>query len=278
MKKILKNPLGLVLIFSLTFFISCNKNKTTTTPADPEPITTDMANGLPDNPKKINGYAFAQTLVNLNSGNTNGFVYLFAMFGDPTRNLIANYDHFSNNQRSVNSTNDRGNVSVGDLSFNGLMLNNFGSVVYQQTSNFASSLNYANWHSDGNLSFKPLNLSVARGFPAIKQPSASATSSYSIGISKDLTITFSDFISNYDSVCVTMNDYSSGSNGYKIRKTVSSVSNSITFSQTELSVLNTTPYGNINFVAYNYSNKTIEDKIYVFELSNRLNMTLVISQ
>jgi len=276
MKKIPKNLAGFVFSCNIVFLASCNKNKATTLPADPEPVTTDIANGLPDNPKKINGYAFAENVITYNNGSPNPYVYLMALFGDPARNLIANYDHFTNSQRPISVSNDRENVSVGTLSFNGVPLYNGGSVIYQQNSTMSNVIyNSANWLSDGNLSFKPINTAIPRGFPIINHSTMLPTT-YSISLSKDFSIDFSNFISNYDSVSVSLS--SSSFSQYQIKKTLSSASNSITFSKTELSVLYTTTYGNITFAAFNYSNKIIEDKIYVFELSNRINMTLVISQ
>jgi len=276
MKKILKNPLGLVLICNLAFFISCNKNKAITPPADPEPVTTDITNGLPDDPRKINGYFYAGNAVNIYSGNNSIGVYEYAVFGDPSRNLMANYNHLTNTSRFSGNQNDVGNVSDGDLFFNGMMIGSAGNTNYMQSNSYGGSSNSsAHWVSSGNLSFKPIDLTVPRGFPTIIQP---AYTTYSLNRGADLTINFSNFISNYDSICVALSDYGSTGAQYKIRKAISSGVNSITISQTELSVLSTTSYGNITFAAFNYSNKIIEDKIYVFELSNRINMTLVISQ
>ena len=181
MKNILKNSLGFMFLCHVTFLNSCSKNKTTTPIGDPAPVTTNIANGLPENTKKINGYLYAGNVINLYSAGTQSYVLLYAIFGDPTRNLMGNYDHFTNLQKNTSNINDRSNISVGKLSFNGETVTSSGNLLYTQNSNSSNSLNYSsNWSSDGNLSFKPLNVSIARGIPVIHPPSTTITYSYSI--------------------------------------------------------------------------------------------------
>ena len=274
MKNILKTPLG--FLFAFIFLISCKKDKTLTV-VDPPPVTTEIANGLPANPKKINGYLYASCVSSIysGSGNTYSSQYRFAAFGDPARNLISGYNHYSNITSFNTPTTDMANVSVGDLNFNGVLINSGGSTSYQ-SSTYTNSPDYtAHWVSEGNLSFKPLDLLVSRGFPVISI--LFGATSYALNLNNDFKFDLNNVaISNYDSVAIGVSDYTT--NGYKIKKMVSGLSNSVTFTQSELRVLSSTNNGNIIFYAFNYSTKIIEDKVYVFELLTRVNVQLIISQ
>jgi hypothetical protein len=267
---------GNLLLFSCCLLISfsCEKKKTTT--QDQSPITTELTSGFPSDLKKINGYFYAASRTNFNNFNTSYGVNLYATFGDAARSLLSGFNHYTDSEQNNFFINkDRGNVNVGTISFNGRSFANPGGASYSQYYNLNSANYSSQWVTEGNGSFKPINLVVQRGFPAIVQPSS--TNSFSVSLSNDFIVNFQSFISNYDSVSVKISSDGSSS-FYAIQKTVSSNTSFIKFTSGELSSkLSTTTYGNLIISAYNYSNKTIEDKVYVFELASKLDMQIYIS-
>jgi hypothetical protein len=57
------------------------------------------------------------------------------------------------------------------------------------------------------------------------------------------------------------------------QRTVRAGATSITFTKEQLYNVPSTTYGFVCFYAYNYSNKIIADKVYVFELANKMEIT-----
>ena len=258
MKKI---AIGILLIHVVCVSTSCKK-----TPPPPVVTTVNqpLANGLPNNPKLINGYLFNGYLT-YTSGSSNISQYAFSVFSDPTKPLINSFNHY----QTGNSFSNFGNIDLGTVTFNGQSLfktsqSNF-SLSYYYTYSY-STINYnAIWTTEGNGVFKPLNINVNRGLPVF---SNSITVSNSIAKNADYTLNLGTGTSNYDSLIVILSD---GNFNGNIRKVVTTGASSVTFKSQELYTLNSSSYGYINIYAFNYSNTIINDKIYIFELANKLN-------
>jgi hypothetical protein len=175
-------------------------------------------------------------------------------------------------------TNVMGNVSVGNVNMCGYNLNksntSSNSLQYTYNNSFSNDFSYSSAiYTDGNGSFKPINFSIPRGFPKVAAPTGTLTVSKSAG----LTLDISPYISNYDSVIVRFGTTGSTSTFGNPRKGISNNTSTVSFSSQELSSLYTGTYQYLSFMAYNYSNKMIDDKMYVFELSNKLTFYITIT-
>lgn len=247
-------------------FSACNKKESTTpTP----PVNVGINNGMGDGPTKIHGYLYASYKKTVYSGSGNYFssnLYALANFGDPKRNLMSNFDHAKEGSTFFSGS-DQPNVSVGTVNFSGLVFNNSSTTNY-----FMSSTQYAlsdlspSWSTRGNGPFKPISISLPRLFPQITSTSKGDTTSRN----NDYTIQVSNFISNYDSVVVRIQN-----TNFEVSKRIGKESNTITFTKGELASMYSS-YCTISYMAFNYSNMTVEDKKYVFELGNKLDLQLYI--
>lgn len=258
MKKI---AIGILLIHGVCVSTSCKK---TTAASIVAPVNQALANGLPSNPKLINGYLYTDYLTNVN-GSSNIAQYSFSVFSDPTKPLISSLNHY----QTGSSFSNLGNIDVGNVTLNSQSLykttqSNFSLWYY--FNNSYSTINYnAIWTTEGNGVFKPLNITVNRGLPVFSNTIAVSNS---IARNTDYTLNLGTGISNYDSLIVIL---SNGNFNGTIRKVVSAGSTSVTFKSQELSAINSSSYAYINIYAFNYSNAIIDDKIYVFELAQKLN-------
>jgi hypothetical protein len=250
--------LSLPVLLALLF--ACKKPKSII-PDQPAVVNTDLANGLPSDTKKINGYLFAS--VNFSSDS-----YYYSIFSDPGKELAKTYNHRNNTIQFDQQV--LGNVDVGSVRQNGYTLshqNTGQSVIYSEAIYAAPTT--VIWTSDGNGSFKPLNVNVARGYPYISPNTYTpGTISKASGFSVDA----GNYVSNYDSVIVSLSD----NYGSTVTKGYTSAS-LITFSSSDLSGLNTNSYGSLNIFAYNYSNQTINSKVYLFEQGNKFNKGISIT-
>lgn len=260
---------GLFVCFAI-FLIACDKPKAKI-PAEEPTVTTEMANGFPDNKEKIHGYFYA---ANTLFSTLNRSRYLYAVFGDPARDLMQNFNHVANTTRNGGQQNS-GNVNVGAVSFNDYQINPSGLAAYY-SNNSVSVLDVSTkWRTDGNGSFKPVDLNVPRGFPTVN-----VTGSYSLSLSKEFKVDVSGIFGNYDSLAVIVSRVSSYFSPYNsVSKTISASDPSlVTFKPAEMATaLTNTGYGSIIFSGFNYSHKTAEDHVYVFELSTQTALTLTIS-
>ena len=259
--------LGLPLVFFMTFF-SCNK-KNDASIKEEAPQNISLNNGLGSTPQKINGYMYASFRKSVyNYGSSYSSLRIFAFFGDPERGLLRNLDHITDNTTFGDNT-TQPNVSVGQISFAGFSMGNKNTTSYSYSSTqvFDYTGISCGWTTEGNGSFKALNTLVSRGFPKITTDMKGDTTSKSA----DYIVKFSNFISNYDSVIVKINSGSSS-----LIKRVGSTSGSVTFKAEELSsqyYSSTT----LSIMAFNYSNMTVEGKSYLLELSNKLDLQLIIT-
>lgn len=249
--------LAILLPVLILLFSSCKKDKDKE-PEEPPAINTDMASGLPDNPKMIHGYFYADNYEGAYNGST--YSTLYSVFRDPADNIMPNYNHFTGN---VLFTSTRGNISVNDVAFNGHLLNkmsssaiHYNNVIYQ-----AASPDYsAHWKTGGNSTFLPLNQIVPRGLPVLN-----VAANYTISGSSPYSINPEEVVSNYDSLIVKI----SRNNFTFVKRAIARGVGTITFPASELSSIfsgsGSSPL--ISFYAYNYSFRTVENKTHVFELA-----------
>lgn len=253
-----------IMISCVLFCVSCKK-PTHEQPAE-ELVTTEMKQGLPENPKLINGYLYAGYTFDVN---TNYYSRaLFSTFSDPAKNLLAGYNHSLDQVPNFTKT---GNIDVGQLNFNGFNVNRNSTSTNLFYFNSFSNLNYMNiafWGFEGNGSFKPYQDSVTRGFPVVLN-----TFSTSVISKSGFTLTVTNLASNYDSLELVINRNSSN----MIRKTVAAGVNTISFTASEMYFLSATNYGLLNLQAYNYSHKTVQNKLYVFELAKKVPRSVTIT-
>lgn len=250
--------------FLISIATSCKKNDVMS--SNLTPVNKDLTNGFPDNPSKINGYLYADIQTNAyNSSSSNISNFLFAAFSDPAKKLTSAYNHY----QSSGSFSSLGNIDVGSVALNGYSLfknvqQNF-SVWY--SSSYSLTYSSANWVTNGNGVFKPMNVNLNRGFPVIN--ASLIPVNYSISKNSDYTINIGNNVSNYDSLIVIFSDGSFSSIG-NIKKTLPANSTSVTFKYQELSLLYSTSSARISIYAFNYSNNTVNDKVNLFELGNKL--------
>jgi hypothetical protein len=255
-----------VLASAALFIASCKKTDIPSTVAE-EASSTSMTNGLPEDRTAINGYLYANYISNGNGSFSS--IVNYAVFGDNARNLMSNFNHYSEQSSTNTSTTnpDRGNVNVGTISFSGNMLYQSASgtawsyFMQQQTTNKNP---VANWKSDGNKSFKSMDLYVNRGFPIVSD--TLLKSSTTITVSAGHTIALGSQVKNYDSLIVCLTSYNTPT--VQVRK-VFTPGSPVVFSKQELDTLKNRSYVNVYLRAINYSNMTSNGKKYIFELSRK---------
>lgn len=261
-------PFFQILTLSVSLsLLSCAKKEKQV--IEPEPINTDLTDGIPAEIKKINCYLYSCVQTYQYSSTYNYYIYNYAAFSDPSRNLTGSYNHY-NNSKIFSSSAGTGNIDVGNITLNGsTVFKNFQSnfeVYYGGNfSGSVSSFNYnANWITDGNKTFKPINEVISKGHPIINVSGLSINPS----ISKNTNFTFNvtNNITNYDSLVVILED---GTWNGRVRKTVAKNTASVTFTPQEMTGLFNTTSGKLNIYAFNYSNKIVNDKSIFFELSNQ---------
>jgi hypothetical protein len=246
-------------------FCSCTKKKKNQEESL-TPKNTELKNGFPENVNAIDGYLYSSVTTNYYS--SYDFIDNYCAFNEPSTNLTAGYDHFVNTFNVFT-----GNISVGNfVLFNNtsnLFSNNNGTrLVYSNSTSVQSnSMINPNWKFNGNGPFFKMDLNITRNFPIFTFFYNSGTNVYdTVKISKGFSYDVSKNISNYDSVVV--NIYT---NNKTIKKAAGADASTISFSSSELNATFGTNsyYGNTRIMAFNYSNKTINGKVYLFELSRK---------
>jgi hypothetical protein len=265
-----KNTICFIVISTL-FFVSCGK-KELPEPEVPVTETTEIRQGLPAEPQKINGYLYAGLRVSRFGMNYYSNTVLFANFGDPDRNLIANFSHAMDQQifTSGNSKNAP-NVSVGRVYFNGLMLGGSGQTNYFISTPMDTLLfeEPPEWVIEGNKTFEPFSVTLPRKGPDI----INSLVNFSLQVSNGYTLNMSDLLAGYDSAAVMISSQSAFPAIYKATAVASPV---ISFSPSELVYLKNRTSSNIMILGYNYSSKTVAGKVYVFEMAAKLERILTI--
>lgn len=249
----------LAVLLILLVFVCCRKKPA---PVQEEIIVnTEMKNGLPADPKKINGYLFAGHLL-LSASNYTA-LNMFASFADPQKNLIAGYDHLFNSV--IFNLAKSGNIDVGEVSFLSMIVhkNLFSNSLSYSTQNSTQVLPpfQAAWVTEGNRSFDPLNLTVPRGLPVNNVQSTADT----LSISQNYIFDVSQHFSNYDSAMVMM--YYGGAPWSLVPKRAGAETGAIKFFKEDFSGITPHTSGYMYYYAFNYSHQVISDKMYVFELA-----------
>jgi hypothetical protein len=257
----MKNPLNFLLCLTLALNLcSCKKTKPVVEQEEEPLVTTELKSGLPEN-LGVNGYLYCSVTSQTAFSNPTYFIAVNAFFSDPTRALMSGFNHYQNFVM-----NDLGNISVGAVSFSGNQVNGISddfSFSYRLTRSLSPFSYEAHWTTEGNGPFKPLNENLSRGFPRISQNLVPGTISRSNGYSFNAGAC----IANYDSVVVLIN----GQQGLKFRKAIAAPEKTLTFTAADLAGA-FTPFqssASIQINAFNYMNRTIESKRYVFELADK---------
>ena len=222
--------------------------------------------GLPAESNAIHGYLYASYY---GSSTNNRRLTTYAAFGDPERNLMAGFNHYSDETIDIGT--NRGNVSVGyfvtfsggnnNISYSGASPTS--SAYYYGYKRYIGSLNaFTNWKFDGNKSFKGQDISVPRGFPKLNDSLIKAYDT--ITISKGYSVKTENRFSNYDSISVNLK--STIDSELELNKTFVAGA-PITLSSNELALFSKEQYVYIYLKAFNYSNQLIEGKKLVYELS-----------
>jgi hypothetical protein len=242
--------------------VSCKK-KDDKVATPPEPVNTELQPGLPEKSRSVNGYLFAIRQKNNTYSYNTLTVKLYAAFNDPATNVIASYDHVSTDQAFF-SGGQAGNIIVGTVQFGstGMQPSNFGNRAFYSTSTIKNDSDPVEtfWAINGNKSFRPFIQDITRGFP---QPGNTMNVS-PILISLGQGYTFDPSaagISNYDSLIVKINSSSN------VTKRVGR-GTAVAFTSNDLSRFYAGGYATMLIAAFNYSHKTIEDKLYVFEMAS----------
>ncbi|MCE3259227.1 MAG: hypothetical protein K0S12_868, partial [Bacteroidetes bacterium] len=254
---------------TLFWVFSACKKESPAKAETPAPVSTSLADGM-GSTTTVSGYLYSSLNTSFSwSGNS----FFYAAFGDPARKLLGTYDHY-NDFTIFGGSNNFGNIDVGQVTFANsytLFKNLFNpSVNYTGNTNlFTPTTN--NWSIEGNGTFKPFNINISRGYPSLANTftlsPVSRTNAYTI----DLTA----LASNYDSVIVEISNNGSSSFGNPRRRLGNA--GTVTFNTSELSNLYTSSSGQIKICVFNYSNITIEDKRYIFELAKKNTQNIVIN-
>lgn len=253
-----------VILACLVVVLSFCKKETTE--KKPEIITTELKSGLPEESGAIHGYFYASFDEN------NALLKAFSVFSDTSSNLMKNYNRFYDASVDYSIPGRfNGNVNNGEVSFNDISLiakDNVKDVyfyfLYQNS--LVDSLDDAHWAMTGSEGFKPLDLQIKRKFPKLKNISAAAQNTLSI--QSGYRVYLKDFVLNGDSAIVAIKWVQ------PIIKRVSGAVASVFFSAAELASLAGTTSVDVSVYVYNYSNRTVENKKHVFELSKRFKKTV----
>ncbi len=262
----------LSLILAVALLASCKKEDPTPTP-EPTPtpvtpaVTTPLTNGAGTDPRNIDAYLYSS--YNRDVSYMSDFNQsMFTAFATSARNLMVNYDH-SIDQPVFTVAESRGNADLGDVTFSGNAIAKSASPTntrYFTSAVRTNTTSAAVWEAPKSGKFPALSINIDRGYPQIKVPTQ-----YHISTSQGLELKIADYVSNYDSVSFYLSSSVVGGAGFSMEKKFGANKDSVIFTSAELS--GTYPqYQNLymSIRAYNYSNKTISDLKYVFELSNKI--------
>lgn len=252
-------------------FFSCKKKSDGKSTVDPPKVNKPLASGYPDDNRAINGYFYASLKAFSNSYFA---LNCYVIVNDPAGDLINTYDHFSD-FNIFGSSAAQGNISLGSIYFGSTQLlaqNGGNRITYRLngSQSFTNSAVPVSWKTDGNGTFSAVNTTVPRGFPGVVN-SPSSSSTYTLSKSNGLVLDVADIASNFDSLIVAISVSSS-----TVKRKVTAGASTIVFSSNELSGFSANYTGYMYVYAYNYSNMTVEDKVYLFELSTKLQKNVVI--
>jgi hypothetical protein len=249
------------LFFSAVILPAVTSCRKITPTVVPEESSAGVQRGLPPDIRKINAYLFAGIWTHSQYDQNWIQYYAFATFGDPAMNLTRSYDQYQFDSSLHRES--LGNVKVGEVSFN-------GKAIISQTLG-VSKIGYervgpmdadkAVWSVEGVAGYQGSTTDLSWGFPVINYSVALA--SYVQGT--DLMIDLKGFISNYDSVIITVK----GTEPFAVRKGIVFPADHIGFASDELKVHTTLDECIITYYAFNYGHSTVKNKLQVYELANK---------
>lgn len=264
-----------IIIAALVFLLLSCRKKRELAPVEEPLVNRELKAGWPEDIRAVNGYFYASRKTNYDDPQYSN-VTLYAVFRDPAGDLCSNFDHYE--LTMFPNFQALGNVKVGSVYFGSetLLPSELGmGISYAMNLEFPTPMlpATASWQTDGNGSFKPVNIKVGRGFPHVSDSAVSSIQNYSLSISRGFTLNLGSSVSNFDSLVVTLNTFTSK----VVRKTLNPGENVVYFSSDDLSALaNQSASGRLSLNAFNYSNMIIENKTYLFELSNKLQVNMMI--
>jgi hypothetical protein len=263
-----------ILIFPIMLLLWSGCKKEPLPEPEPHvPVSTEFALGLPEQPRYIHGYFYMCQKIQRLGFNYYPQMVMAAGFGDPSRNLLMNYDHQLDQPVFTSDMSLRPNVSVGRVFCNGVVMGNSSNTIYNMVIEMDTVLfdETATWEIDGNKSFVPFKVVLPLKVPKV----IASAQNFSLQISSGYTLDVSQIITNYDSAAVMLRV----NNAFPpIYKSIRSPDALIELSPNELVYLKNRTSCNVIVMGFNYCHKTIEDKVYVFESAAKLERIMTIKQ
>jgi len=195
----MKHVFQLVLLIYL--FTSCKKEPL------PEPVyvpeTTEEKNGLQW--RDLNCYFFVRnSLYDTTTHQFNGFTFR-AQFSDPPLDLRQNIDHYFTYFK-IDKSDNLPNVALPYVYYSGTKANERQGNNYRLYENGNNQEFTApetiNWKTGKNKTFEEMDITLARGFPRIKNKWSAPT--VTINPLKDYVFDPNEHFENYDSIAIVM--------------------------------------------------------------------------
>lgn len=259
----------LILVASLAFF-SCKKKAPPVVEDDPQP-NSEVRPGLPPDPNLINGYFYSGFKINGSSSNTYTSLNCFAAFADPARKLTSNFDPFTDNLTNSNNKN-AANVQVGEITLNDIYTLNHSSFsnsappfIYNYFTNlFSSTFSQVSWKSEGNGSFRPVNVVLPITYPDLQFPVSLNT------ISRTSTVTINlkqVFPNGADSIIAALIDY--GNSYGVVKKYATRADTVIRFVPSDMNIYGASSSANVQLMGLNYCHQVVNGKVHLFTLCSK---------
>ncbi|MCE3227422.1 MAG: hypothetical protein K0S32_1973 [Bacteroidetes bacterium] len=262
-----------IMIIISVAITSCNKKRIEI--KNETLVSGEMKQGLPENFREINGYFYSSYVLYL----ANGYFYInqYSTLSDPAKNIMPGYSHFFDQVSYINPK-YYGNVDVGVVTADNIILskNTFSpSLVYSGGKQTYQSCKgrHCLWSIEGNRSFKPIEVQSLRTYPEL----VIGTIPANIQKSEGVTFNLEGIASDYDSLVVGISEPNSASN--IVTKSFGPGAKSVTFKPSDFENFNstTTVYGSLFFNTHNYCHQLIDNRMYVFEQSNKCVRSIMIN-
>jgi hypothetical protein len=241
-----------LFLLSAVVVAGCEKEETSVN-QNSTPVNTDLQNGLPQNPQKINGYFYASKEQSGSSSQVYYSSLAYATFRDPAGDLCQVFDHVTKNETFMQT---KGVVFVGDVRAGDLLLDK-SSLSYRTNGNPSAPIEPF-WRTDGNQSFHPLNVRLQKTYPQYKNPNQTLVFSRSSGGE----IVLDDIVQNADSVISLVAPFQPNFG----KRVAVRPGAKIIFTPEEVTNM-ARSYTTILVFSCNYSHITQNGKVYLFELA-----------
>jgi len=235
-------------------------------------INTELKHGLPENYSSIDGlfyYSFTKTYPYTSPSYMQSF---YASFNDPVKNLMAGFNPYFDYQMNTKYT---GNVAVGQVLFGNtnLFRTSTGTALYYYTYNYSGIMPpEISWQTDGNRTFKNIQLVADSACPLISNPTPSITT---IDKSTGISINLAPFASNYDSLIVLILE-TGNSWGNSAKKVISNGA-PVVFTPNDFEYFNSgTNNSMIYYCAYKYYHMVVNNKVLVFSNGYKINHSVTL--